>query len=85
LNVIIGNRYVTFRNVNSGEITDFATIFPGEYSYTVSRTNNTMYPVWGSTTLLQSALYLQRDKNYTIYLFQYNPSADAIKALIVED
>lgn len=85
LNVIIGNRYVAFRNVNSGEITDFATIFPGEYSYTVSRTNNTMYPVWGSTTLLQSALYLQRDKNYTIYLFQYNPSADAIKALIVED
>jgi len=85
LNVVIGNRYVTFRNVNSGEVTDFATIFPGEYPYTVSRTNNTMYPVWGSTTLLQSALYLQRDKNYTIYLFQYNPSADAIKALIVED
>ena len=85
LNVVIGNRYVTFRNVNPGEVTDFATIFPGEYPYTVSRTNNTMYPVWGSTTLLQSALYLQRDKNYTIYLFQYNPSADAIKALIVED
>ncbi len=85
LNVVIGNRYVTFRNVNAGEVTDFATIFPGEYPYTVSRTNNTMYPVWGSTTLLQSALYLQRDKNYTIYLFQYNPSADAIKALIVED
>ncbi|MBQ7766047.1 MAG: DUF4397 domain-containing protein [Lachnospiraceae bacterium] len=85
LNVVIGNRYVTFRNVNSGEVTDFATIWPGEYPYTVSRTNNTMYPVWGSNTLLQSALYLQRDKNYTIYLFQYNPSADAIKALIVED
>lgn len=85
LNVVIGNRYVTFRNVNSGEVTDFATIWPGEYPYTVSRTNNTMYPVWGSSTLLQSALYLQRDKNYTIYLFQYNPSADAIKALIVED
>ena len=85
LNVVIGNRYVTFRNVNSGEVTDFATIFPGEYAYIVSRTNNTMYPVWGSTTLLQSAIYLQRDKNYTIYLFQYNPSPDAIKALIVED
>ncbi len=85
LNVVIGNRYVTFRNVNSGEVTDFATIWPGEYAYTVSRTSNTMYPIWGSTTLLQSAIYLQRDKNYTIYLFQYNPSADAIKALIVED
>ena len=85
LNVVIGNRYVTFRNVNSGEVTDFATIWPGEYSYTVSRTNNTMYPIWGSTTLLQSVLYLQQDKNYTIYLFQYNPSADAIKAVIVED
>lgn len=85
LNVVIGNRYVTFRNVNSGEVTDFASIWPGEYPYTVSRTNNTMYPVYGSTTLLQSAIYLQRDKNYTIYLFQYNPSSDAIKALIVED
>ncbi len=85
LNVVVGNRYVNFRNVNSGEVTDFATIWPGEYPYTVSRTSNPMYPVWGSTTLLQSAIYLQRDKNYTIYLFQYNPSADAIKALIVED
>ncbi len=85
LNLVIGNRYVSFRNVNSGEVTDFATIWPGEYSYTVSRTNNTMYPIWGSTTLLQSVLYLQQDKNYTIYLFQYNPSADAIKAVIVED
>ncbi len=85
LNVVVGNRYVNFRNVSSGEVTDFATIWPGEYPYTVSRTSNPMYPVWGSTTLLQSAIYLQRDKNYTIYLFQYNPSADAIKALIVED
>ncbi len=85
LNVVVGNRYVTFRNVNSGETTDFATIWPGEYSYTVSRTNNTMYPIWGSTVLLQSVLYLQQNKNYTIYLFQYNPSADAIKAVIVED
>ena len=85
LYVVVGNRYVNFRNVNSGEVTDFATIWPGEYPYTVSRTSNPMYPVWGSTTLLQSAIYLQRDKNYTIYLFQYNPSADAIKALIVED
>lgn len=85
LNVIVGNRYVNFRNVSSGEVTDFATIWPGEYPYSVSRTSNPMYPVWGSTTLLQSAIYLQRDKNYTIYLFQYNPSADAIKALIVED
>ncbi len=84
-NVVVGNRYVNFRNVSSGEVTDFATIWPGEYPYTVSRTSNPMYPVWGSTTLLQSAIYLQRDKNYTIYLFQYNPSADAIKALIVED
>lgn len=85
LNVVIGNRYVTFRNINSGEVTDFATLLPGEYAYTVSRTGNTMYPIWGSTTLLQSVLYMQQDKNYTIYLFQYNPSADAIKALIVED
>jgi len=85
LNVVVGNRYVNFRNVSSGEVTDFATIWPGEYPYTVSRTSNPMYPVWGSATLLQSAIYLQRDKNYTIYLFQYNPSADAIKALIVED
>lgn len=85
LNVVIGNRYVTFRNVNSGEVTDFATLLPGEYAYTVSRTNNTMYPIWGSTTLLQSNIYMQQDKNYTIYLFQYNPSSDAIKALIVED
>lgn len=85
LNLVIGNRYVTFRNVNQGEITEFATIWPGEYSYTVSRANNAMYPIWGSTILLQSVLYLQRDKNYTIYLFQYNPSADAIKAVIVED
>lgn len=85
LNLVIGNRYVTFRNVNSGEVTDFATLWPGEYAYTVSRTNNTMYPIWGSTTLLQSVIYMQQDKNYTIYLFQYNPSSDAIKALIVED
>ncbi|MBQ7832701.1 MAG: DUF4397 domain-containing protein, partial [Lachnospiraceae bacterium] len=85
LNLVVGNRYATFRNVNSGEVTDFATLLPGEYGYTVSRTNNTMYPIWGSTTLLQSVIYLQRDKNYTIYLFQYNPSADAIKAVIVED
>ncbi len=85
LNVTIGNQYVTFRNVSSGEVTDFATTWPGEYLYTVSRSNNPMYSIWGGTALLRSAIYMQQDKNYTIYLFQYNPSSDAIKAVIVED
>lgn len=85
LNVTVGNQYVTFRNVNSGEITDFATTWPGEYMYTVSRSNNPMYSIWGGTALLRSVIYMQQDKNYTIYLFQYNPSSDAIKAVIVED
>ena len=89
LNVVIGQRYITFMNVQYKEVTEFKNIWPGEYNYYVSKSTggmNTIMPRGNGTILLSSNMSIQMNVSYTIYLFHWNlASEDAIKALIVEE
>lgn len=86
LSVTIGNQYLTFLNLRYQDVADFESAWPGLYVYTVSRNMTARFPGFGGNVLLTAAVNLQRNRNYTMYLLNWNrESNDTIKALIVED
>lgn len=86
LNVTIGNQYVNFPNMRYRAVTDFESLWPGLYIYTVSRSMMARFPEFGKSVLLTAPINLIKNRNYTIYLLSWNrESSDSIKALIVEE
>ena len=86
LTVTLGNQYLTFPNLRYQAVADFESAWPGLYVYTVSRNMTARFPGFGGNVLLTAAVNFQRNRNYTIYLLNWNrESNDTIKALIVED
>lgn len=86
LSVTIGNQQVNFPNLTYRAVADFEQIWPGLYLYAVTRNIVARFPGNVSNILLTAPLQVQRDRNYTIYLLNWNrESRDTIKALIVED
>lgn len=86
LTVTIGNQYLTFPNLRYQNVAEFESAWPGLYVYTVSRNMTARFPGFGGNVLLTATVNLQRNRNYTIYLLNWNrESSDNIKALIVED
>lgn len=86
LTVVIGNQYITFQNLRYQAVANFESAWPGLYIYTVSRNMIERFPGFGGNILLTSAINLQRNRNYTIFLLSWKrDSSDSIKALVVED
>lgn len=86
LTVTIGNQYLSFPNLRYQSVADFESAWPGLYVYTVSRNMTARFPGFGGNVLLTASVNFQRNRNYTIYLLNWNrESNDTIKALIVED
>ena len=79
LNVSLNN-FINFRNVNYQDVTGFSYITVG--NYTVRVFNN---PSVTGTALVTSTFSLRSNTAYTLYIFNWNPSKDAIRTLIVED
>ncbi len=85
LSVNIGNQRVNFPNLRYRAVANFEQIWPSLYVYTVSRELGARRP-GVNNILLAAPLNVQADRNYTIYLLNWNAnSVDTIKALIVED
>lgn len=85
LSVNIGNQRVNFPNLRYRAVTNFEQIWPSLYVYTVSREMGARLPGMNNI-LLAAPLNVQADRNYTIYLLNWNGnSVDTIKALVVED
>ena len=95
LNIVIGQRYITFTNVAYTDVTDVKNIWPGDYNYYVSKSRmNTMNamnamninPYLNGNVILASTLSIEMNVSYTIYLFNWDLSSpEAIRALIVEE
>lgn len=86
LSVVIGNQYLSFTNVRYREVADFMSIWPGMYMYTVSKSGYARVPGMGNNVLLTASINMLRNKNYTIYLFNWNKnSTDTIKAMTIEE
>ncbi len=71
---------VMFRNVNYREVTGFRFL-PAGY-YTVSVANSSAF---GNVPLLTSNIFIRGNVSYTMYVFNWNNSRDAVRILIVED
>ena len=71
---------VMFRNVNYREVTGFRFL-PAGY-YTVSVANSSAF---GNVPLLTSNIFIRGGVSYTMYVFNWNNSRDAVRILIVED
>ena len=81
LNVVIGQRYITFNNVEYMDVTEFKTIWPRDYNFYISRTNMN-----ARNAILSATLSIEMNVSYTMYLFHWNlASSDAIRALIVAE
>lgn len=87
LNLVIGDQYVTFMNVMYKEVTDFKTIWPGDYAYFVSRSNQNRFSQnQRDNVLVSSNITIQANVSYTVYMFNWNRmSPNAIRVLIVEE
>ena len=79
LNVSLNN-FINFRNVNYQDVTNFSYITVG--NYTVRVFNN---PSLTGNALVTSNFTLRSNTAYTLYIFNWNMSRDAIRTLIVED
>ena len=80
VNVTLNGGAVTFRNVNYREVTSFRYLPAGYYMVSVSNSS-----AFAGSPLLTSNIYIRGNVSYTLYVFNWNNSQDAIRILIVED
>lgn len=85
LSVVIGNQYINFNNLRFKDVSNYETIWQGQYIYSVMRNMVARVPGMGGVTLLTSQLNIQNNKNYTMYILNWQNSSDAIKVVIVEE
>ena len=77
---------MNFPNLTYRAVAEFEQIWPGLYIYAVTRNTIARFMGNANQVLLTAPLQVQRDRNYTMYLLNWNrESRDTIKVLIVED
>lgn len=85
LSIVIGNQYINFNNLRFKDVSNYETIWQGQYIYSVMRNMVARVPGMGGIALLTSQLNIQNNKNYTMYILNWQNSSDAIKVVIVEE
>ena len=77
VNVSIGNLY--FNSVNFNQAASFSRLGSGNYTIRVARSARP------GNTLLTTAVQLNPNRIYTLYVLNWNPSSDTIQTFLVED
>ena len=85
LSVVIGNQYINFNNIRFKDVSNYETIWSGQYIYSVMRNAVARVPGMGGAVLLTSYLNVQNNRNYTMYILNWQNSSDAIKVIVVEE
>ena len=80
LNVSLNRNYMTFQGLAYKQIT--GAVFLPMGSYLIQVFNN---PSFSGNSLVSSSLYVRPNTSYTLYIFNWNSSRDAIRTLVVED
>lgn len=80
LNVSLNNNYVNFQGLAYKQITGAVYLPMG--SYLIQVFNN---PSFTGNPLVSSSVYIRPSTSYTLYIFNWNSSKDAIRTLVVED
>lgn len=77
VNVAISN--IMFSAVGVGQAASFSRISSGGYNLTVARSARP------GNTLINTNIFLNPNRIYTLYVLNWNQSADAVRTLLVED
>ena len=77
VNVSLGNIY--FNSVNFADAASFSRLSSGNYTLRVARSARP------DNTLVTTPVTLNPSRIYTLYVLNWNPSADTIQTLLVED
>ena len=80
INVLLNGGAVVFPNVNYKEVTSFQYVMTGYYLVSVFDSGT-----YDRSVLLNSNIYIRGNFSYTLYVFNWGLSQDAIRILIVED
>ena len=81
LDVILTNGYTVFSDVRFQEATPFSRVRSGEYQFYVQSRR----PFGSNEALVSAYINARPNSTYTIYMFNWNESPDAIQTLVVED
>lgn len=76
LNLLLSNGYSIFRNIQFMEVTSFSRLLPGNYQFFVARNGR---------VLVSSDIDVRSNSIYTVFMFNWNNSPDAIRTMVVED
>ncbi len=77
VNASLGNIY--FNSVNFADAASFSRLSSGNYTLRVARSARP------ENTLVTTPVTLNPSRIYTLYVLNWNPSADTIQTLLVED
>lgn len=76
VNLILSNGFVVFRNLNFMDVSNYNRLMPGRYLFFVSQEGR---------VLVTSPINVQSNSQYTVYIFNWSNSPDALRTLVVED
>lgn len=85
LNVVLNNNFVSFVDVRYKEVTPFRRIPYGGYDFQVAKYVQPMPRSNRGNILVSSFINVQPNTIYTLYIFNWNTSPDAIRTMLVED
>ena len=80
VNVFLNGGVLTFKEVDYKEVTGFKYLKTGFYLVSVISSN-----VQSENILLSSNIYIRGNASYTLYVFNWSNTMNAIRILIVED
>ncbi|MEY8354844.1 DUF4397 domain-containing protein [Lachnospiraceae bacterium 54-53] len=80
INVLLNGGAAAFSNIGYREVTSFQYVLTGYYLVSVSGSS-----AYSLSVLLTTNLYIRGNTSYTLYVFNWDNTQDAIRILIVED
>lgn len=76
LNLSLSNGFILFRNISFMDVTGYNRLFTGNYDFFLSRQGR---------VLVSFDVNVRPNSLYTIYIFNWNNSPDAIRTMVLED
>ena len=80
INVMLNGANIIFRDVDYKQVTNFQYATTGYYMVSVSSSS-----VYSGNLILTSNIYIRGNVSYTMYVFNWSLTQNAIRILIVED
>lgn len=87
VNLVVGNQYVTFSNVQNKEVTEYKNMWPGKYRYYIANNKYNALPLLSNRNIIfSSELEIVARSSLTIFLFRWNKeNLNNLRVLLVQE